>query len=139
MDPDDVVSGGPALDRQSRPVRLDVQGRPLVPSRVPEMRPTPLQDAFIYLSIVVLFCGVIAIVALEAGSALSAPIVRIPVLVGGVVLVALTLDAIVRIWRSAWAWLPVDRGRGLFRFVWAGVLVLILCLAVGALLAVLFA
>ena len=27
-------------------------------------------------------------------------------------------DAIVRIWRSAWAWMPVDRTKGLFRLAW---------------------
>jgi hypothetical protein len=57
--------------------------------------------------------------------------------VGGLVLLAVTLDAIVRIWRSAWAWLPVNRGRGLFRFVWAGVLALSLVLVAGAMLIVL--
>lgn len=136
MDHDDIVQGGPTLDRQVREVRLDVHGRPLVPSRVPETRPTPLQENFIYLSIVVLVCGVIAIAALELGTPLSAPIVKIPVLVGGIVLIALTIDAIVRIWRSAWAWLPVDRGRGLFRLVWVGVLVLILCMAIAAVVVV---
>ena len=29
-----------------------------------------------------------------------------------------TADAIVRIWRSAWAWMPVDRGKGWFRLAW---------------------
>jgi len=51
-------------------------------------------------------------------------------LIGGAVLAVVTVDAIVRIWRSAWAWLPVDRARGLFRFIWAAVLVaslLLLC------------
>jgi hypothetical protein len=32
-------------------------------------------------------------------------------------------DGAVRVWRSAWKWLPVDRNRGLFRFVWTAVLV----------------
>ena len=40
------------------------------------------------------------------------------VLVGAPILVVTTLDAAVRIWRSAWAWMPVDRGRGLFRLAW---------------------
>ncbi len=90
---------------------------------MPETRPTPLQDSFIYFSIVVLVCGVIAISALELGANLADPVVRFPVIVGAAVLTVVTLDAIVRIWRSAWAWLPVDRGRGLFRFVWVAVLV----------------
>lgn len=114
--------GGPALDRQERSVRLGPDGRPLTPQRVPETRPTPLAGVFIYLSIVVLICGTITIVALELGTPFSSPWVKIPVLVGTPFLVAVSLDAIVRIWRSAFAWLPIDRGRGLFRFVWVGVL-----------------
>ncbi len=120
-------------------MRLDVQGRPIVPSRVPETKPTPLQNAFIELSIVVLVCGVVAIAALELGAPLGSAVVKVSVLIGGLVLVVVTGDAIVRIWRSAWAWLPVERGRGLFRFVWVGVLVLSLALVVGFMLAVLIA
>lgn len=89
---------------------------------MPETRPTPLQDVFIYLSLVVLVCGVVAISALELGASLSDPLVRVPVLVGGAILALVTSDALLRVWRSAWAWLPIDRGRGLFRFVWAAVL-----------------
>ena len=132
MDHDEIVGRGPVLERQERPAGLDVRGRPLVPSRVPETRATPLQGAFIYLSIVVLVCGVIAISALELGAGLADPIVRIPVLLGSAVLAAVTVDAIVRIWRSALAWLPVDRGRGLFRLVWVGVLAASLVVLVGA-------
>ena len=62
------------------------------------------------------------IVALELGTPFSSWWVKIPVAIGSVFLLLVTVDAIVRIWRSAFAWLPVDRGRGLFRFVWAGVL-----------------
>lgn len=124
------------LDRQERPVRLDVHGRPLVPSRVPETRPTPLQESFIYFSIVVLVCGVIAIAALELGSSLGSLVVKVPVLVGGVVLIVVTLDAMVRIWRAARAWMPIDRGRGLFRIVWDAVLGLSLALVAGAMLIV---
>lgn len=112
----------PTLDRQVRPVQLDAQGRPLVPQRVPETRPTPLQDRFIHLSIVVLVCGVIAIMALELGTPMSSLLVKIPVLVGGTVLLALTADALVRVWRSVGAWRPVDAGRARFRMVWAAVL-----------------
>lgn len=109
------------LDRQPWPERRDQNGRP-PPQRVPETRPTPLQDWFIYLSIVVLICGVVAISALELGTAAGDPLVRVPVVIGGSILAVLSLDAFLRVWRSAWAWLPVDRGRGLFRFVWAAVL-----------------
>lgn len=136
MDHDDIAHAGPQLDRQERPVRLDASGRPLVPSRVPETRPTPLQDGFIYLSIVVLVCGVVAIVSLELGTSLDAPLVRFPVLIGGAVLVAVTLDAMVRIWRSAWAWMPVNRDRGWFRLLWVATLALSLLLVLGAMFVV---
>jgi hypothetical protein len=122
VDPDDVAGGGPALDRQQRPVRLDASGRPLVPQRIPETRPTPLQGVFIYLSIVVLICGVVAIMALELGTPLSSLLVKVPVAIGGTLLLAVTVDALVRVWRAAFAWLPIDRGRGLFRLVWVAVL-----------------
>ena len=122
MDHDDAI-GGPRLDRQPVRERLDARGRPLVPARVAETRPTPLQELFIPLSVVVLVCGIVAISALEFGARLADPVVRIPVVVGGIVLAIVTVDATVRIWRSAWAWLPVDRGRGLFRFVWVATLV----------------
>ena len=64
--------------------------------------------------------GVIAITALETGSSLSSPLVKACILVGAPILIVTTADASLRIWRSAWAWLPVDRGRGLFRFAWLG-------------------
>jgi hypothetical protein len=121
-DRDDAASGGPPLERQARPSGLDVSGRPWVPQRVPETRPTPLRGVFIYLSVVVLICGVVAIMALELGSPMSSPVVKVPVLVGGLLLLAVTSDALVRVWRSAFAWLAVDRARGWARFVWAGVL-----------------
>ena len=94
----------------------------MVPQRVPELQPTPLQNSFIYLSIVVLICGVIAIMALELGTPMSSLLVKIPVLVGGIVLLAVTADAFVRVWRSVAAWRPVDAGRARFRLVWAAVL-----------------
>ncbi len=131
MDHDEILDAGPRLDRQEIGVARDTRGRPLLPSRVPETRPTPLQDAFIYLSIGVLVSGVIAITALELGAQLSEPVVRIPVLIGGALLALVTVDAMVRIWRSAWAWLPVDRGRGLFRFVWVAVLAMSLTVLAG--------
>lgn len=132
MDHDEIVRAGPSLDRQERVLDHAGLPRPPTPQRIPENRPTPLQNAFIPLSVVVLVCGVIAISALELGAPLSDPIVRVPTLIGGSILTVVTIDAIVRIWRAAWAWLPVDRGRGLFRFVWAGVLAGSLCLLLAA-------
>ncbi len=112
---------------------LDVHGRPIVPQRVPELAPTPLQSSFIYLSVVVLICGVIAIAALELGVPMSSLWVKIPVLIGGVVLLAVTADALVRVWRSVGAWWDVDRGRALFRVVWTLVLAVSL-IVVGAIM-----
>jgi hypothetical protein len=139
MDDERWTPGMPVLERQGVPVQRDVQGRPLVPSRVPETKPTPLQPWFIYLSIVGLACGTIAITALNLGATIEDATVRLPVLLGGLMLVLVTADAALRIWRSAFAWLPVDRGRGLFRFVWFGVAVFGLALELGAMLLVLVA
>jgi len=41
-----------------------------------------------------------------------------------------TTDATLRIWRSAWAWMPVDRRRGLFRLAWVVVSLIFLALIV---------
>ncbi len=97
-------------------------GRVEPPSRVPEHVSPVLGDWFIYLSVVVLVAGVVAITALEFGAEVRSAFVRFPALVGAGLLIALSADAALRVWRSAWAWLPVDRGRGLFRFVWTVVL-----------------
>ncbi len=40
------------------------------------------------------------------------------VAVGAPLLAIANADALLRIWRSAWAWMPVDRGRGQFRLAW---------------------
>ena len=98
---------------------------------MPETIPPLLGDWFIYLSIVVLICGVVAISALEFGSAGSSAVVRIPALIACALLVPISADGALRAWRSAWAWLPVDRNRGLFRFVWAAVLVGIVVASLG--------
>ena len=111
---------------------VDVHGRPLVPQRVPELEPTPLQSSFIYLSIVVLICGVIAIGALELGTPMSSLWVKIPVLVGGIVLLAVSIDAFVRVWRSIGAWWNVDRGRAWFRVVWVVVIAAIMFIVLTA-------
>ena len=108
------------LDRQELPER--VTSRPQPPQRLPEANPPVLGDWFIYLSVVVLVCGVIVITALNFGADLRSPVVRFPALIGAVLLVPISADAALRVWRSAWAWLPVDRPRGLARFVWAAVM-----------------
>lgn len=139
MDSDDTLEGMPQLDRQARSLPVDAHGRRLVPQRVPETQPTPLQDKFIYLSIVVLICGVIVIMALELGTPMSSLLVRVPVLVGGIVLLRVTADALMRVWRSVSAWWPVDRGRALFRVVWAAVLAGSLIVVVAIMLIVVLA
>jgi hypothetical protein len=108
------------LDRQEIPRREG--SRPEPPQRVPESNPAMLGDWFIYLSVVVLVCGVIAITALEFGTPPTSAVVRFPAIVALGLLIPLSADAGLRSWRSAWAWLPVDKPRGLARFVWAAVL-----------------
>ena len=93
-----------------------------LPARsVPEVAPTPLQRHYINLSVIVLVCGAIAITALELGTPLGSPLIKLCVLVGAPLLVVTTADALVRIWRSAWAWMPVDPGKGWFRLAWVAV------------------
>lgn len=118
---------------------VGVAARQAPPRNVPETAPTPLQRHYINLSAIAFVAGAIAITALETGSSLSSPLVKVCILVGAPILLVTTADASLRIWRSAWAWLPVDRGRGLFRFAWlaaAGIGILVLAGAtVAALLA----
>jgi hypothetical protein len=118
------------LDRQEVQARRD--GRPEPPQRVPEASPPLLGDWFIYLSIVVLICGVVVITALNFGAELRSLIVRVPAVIGFGLLVVISADAALRAWRSAWAWLPVDRPRGLSRFIWAAVLGAIFVASIGA-------
>jgi hypothetical protein len=103
--------GMPVLDRQAiAPARrID---------RVPETAPTPLQRQYINLSAVALVAGAIAITALETGSPLTSPLVKLCVAIGAPPLLIANADAVLRIWRSAWAWMPVNRDRGLFRLAW---------------------
>jgi hypothetical protein len=119
MDDPRWEAGMPALDRQ--PVREPVlppslQGLP--PRSVPETRPTPLQKHYVLLSVPVLIAGTVAITALELGVPASSPLVKLCVLVAAPLLLITGIDATVRIWRSAWAWMPVDRVKGLFRLTW---------------------
>jgi hypothetical protein len=123
----------PVLDRQPvRPTPTVVTGGSpgdRVPDRIPETAPTPLQRHYINLSAVALVAGAIGITLLESGADLGSPLVKLCALVAGPLLVLTTADASLRIWRSAWAWMPLDRGRGLFRLTWvmagvAGLLVI---------------
>jgi hypothetical protein len=109
----------PALDRQApRPPATLPSQAGLPPRSVPEARPTPLQKHYILISAPALVLGAVAITALNAGIPLDSLLVKACVLVGAPLLAIANADALVRIWRSAWAWMPVDRGRGLFRLAW---------------------
>ena len=126
MDDERWESGMPLLDRQAASPRVrptgvsalppSLQGLP--PRSVPEAAPTPLQKQYINLSVIVLLCGAVAITALELGTPLGSPLIKLCALIAAPLLILTTSDAIVRIWRSAWAWMPVDRGKGLFRLAW---------------------
>ncbi len=128
MDDERWEPGMPVLDRQAVPdgrpttstnLPPSLQGLP--PRSVPEVAPTPLQKHYINLSVIVLICGAIAITALELGTRLGDPLIKLCVLIAAPLLVVTTADAIVRIWRSAWAWMPVDAGKGWFRLAWVAV------------------
>jgi len=121
MDDERWESGMPVLDRQAvRAPALPPSLLDLPPRSVPETAPTPLQRHYVLLSVPVLIAGTVAITALELGVPLGSPLVKLCALIGLPLLVVTTADATVRIWRSAWAWLPVDRAKGLFRFAWVG-------------------
>lgn len=131
MDDERWEPGMPVLDRQ--PVRvptLPPSLRNLPPRSVPETAPTPLQRHYINLSVVALICGAVAITALNLGVALGSPLIKLCVLVAAPILLVTTADAGLRIWRSAWAWMPVDRGKGLFRLSWVAATVVLLALVV---------
>ena len=92
------------------------------PQRVRETKPTLLGDWFIYLSVIVLVCGVIAITALNLGHTLDSAIVRIPTIIGAAILALVAADAAVRTFRSTFAWWPISRARAIQRAVWTVVL-----------------
>jgi hypothetical protein len=121
------------LDRQPVPT-----GPNEPPQRVPETKPPLLGDWFIYLSVVVLFSGVIAISALELGNPIGSAIVKYPTTIGAAVLTVVSADAALRTWRSAFAWLPIDRRRSIQRFVWTAILVGVLVGCVALIVILLF-
>jgi hypothetical protein len=148
MDDERWEPGMPVLDRQTvgppagastRSATLPPSLQGLPPRSVPELAPTPLQHHYVLLSVPVLIVGTIAISALELGVSPVSPLVKLCVLVGAPLLVLTTADAVVRIWRSAWAWMPVDRGKGLFRLAWVAVSIVGLAALVIAALLILLA
>ena len=127
MDDERWEAGMPVLDRQPvvQPATGPHGATPLPPSlaalpprSVPETKPTPLQKHYVLLSVPVLVLGAIAITALELGAELGSPLVKLCVAIAAPLLIVTTADATLRIWRSAWAWMPVDRSKGLFRLAW---------------------
>ena len=127
MDDERVTPGMPTLQRQARPqptLPPSLQGLPA--RSVPATKPPPLQKHYINLSVIALFAGAIAITALELGAPLGDPLVKFCVLIGAPILFATTVDATIRIWRSAWAWMPVNPGRGLFRLSWVAASLILL-------------
>jgi hypothetical protein len=149
MDDERWEPGMPVLDRQAvqaptpptgeTAYRLPPSLQGLAPRSVPEVAPTPLQAHYINLSVIVLLCGALAITALELGASLGSPLVKLCVIVAAPLLALTTADAVLRIWRSAWAWMPIDRGRGLFRLAWVVVSLVGLAALIGASVAVLLA
>jgi hypothetical protein len=140
MDDERWEPGMPVLDRQAvRAPTLPPSLQGLPRRSVPEVAPTPLQPYYINLSVIVLICGAIAITALELGAALSSPLVKLCVVIAAPLLVITTADAVLRIWRSAWAWMPIDRIKGLFRLAWVAVSLIGLAALVAASVLVLLA
>jgi hypothetical protein len=152
MDDERWEPGMPVLDRQAvrtapnpstsrlpRTTALPPSLQGLPPRSVPEVAPTPLQRHYINLSVIVLICGAIAITALEMGAGLGSPLVKLCVVIAAPLLVVTTADAILRIWRSAWAWMPTDRGKGLFRLAWVAVSVVGLAALIAASILVILA
>jgi len=140
MDDDRWEPGMPVLDRQPvGPGSAAPTAGALPPRSVPETAPTPLQKHYINLSVPVLICGAIAITALNLGARIGDPLVKLCVLIAAPLLVVTTADAVLRIWRSAWAWMPVDRGKAWFRLAWVVVSVIGLTALVAAAAVVLFA
>lgn len=132
MDDERWEEGMPVLDRQA--IGHD---RPI--DRIPETEPTPLQKHYINLSAIALVAGALGITALETGMPLSSPIVKFCVLIAGPLFVLTTADAALRFYRSAWAWMPIDRGRGLFRMTWVLAALLGIGIAIGIMSVVLTA
>ncbi len=149
MDDERWEPGMPVLERQAapqpRPTGRPVPG-PLPPSlaglpprSVPETQPTPLQQQYVLLSVPGLIAGFVAITALELGLPLGSLLIKVCVLVGAPLLAVANIDAIVRIWRAAWAWMPVDRTKGLFRLAWFATSVILWALLIGVAVLVLLA
>ena len=114
----------PVLDRQGI-------GANRAPDRIPETQPTPLQRHYITLSAIALVAGAVAITGIETGMPLSSPLIKFCALIGAPLFIVTTADAALRFYRSAMAWLPIDRGRALFRLTWVAAALLGIGIAAG--------
>jgi hypothetical protein len=123
MDDPRWESGMPVLDRQETAAPM--------PDRISEKEPTPLQKQYINLSAIALIAGALTITALNAGIPMTSPLVKLFVLIGAPLLVITTGDAALRFWRSAKAWMPIDRGRALFRLLWTAAALLGIGIVIG--------
>ncbi len=123
MDDERWEAGMPVLDRQpvpgGEPAPTTPSGGTLPPSlaalpprSVPETAPTPLQKHYVLLSAPALVAGAVAITALEMGAGTDGLLVKLCVVVAAPLLLITTADATIRIWRSAWAWMPVESRPG---------------------------
>jgi hypothetical protein len=126
----DLSPIGSALSPSRAAVPPSMAGLP--PRSVPETKPTPLQKHYVLLSAPALVLGAVAITALELGVPLGSPLIKVCVLIAAPLLAVANADAILRIWRSAWAWMPVDRTKGLFRLAWVAVALILYVLLLGA-------
>lgn len=124
MDDERWEAGMPVLDRQGINAHRVIE-------RAPETKPTPLQKHYINLSAVALVAGALGITALETGSSFASPIVKFCALIAIPIFIVTTADAALRFWRSAKAWLPIDRGRALFRLIWVAAALLGIGIALG--------
>ncbi|MGH2512486.1 MAG: hypothetical protein ACRDGQ_07350, partial [Candidatus Limnocylindrales bacterium] len=111
----------------------------LPPRSVPETRPTWLQQQYVLMSVPGLIAGFVAITALEMGMPLGSLLIKLCVLAGAPLLAVANVDAIVRIWRAAWAWMPVDRTKGLFRLAWVAVATILWVVLIAVAIVVLWA
>jgi hypothetical protein len=124
MDDERWEPGMPILDRQGINAGRHVD-------RAIETKPTPLQRHYINLSAIALVAGALAITALETGSSLTSPIVKFCGLIAVPIFILTTADAALKFWRSAKAWMPIDRGRAMFRLLWVAAALMGIGIALG--------
>ena len=120
----------PVLERQHSPLPPSLAALP--PRSVPETAPTRLQKQFVPLSAIALIAGAIAITAIELGAPIGSLLVKLCAAIAAPILLATTGDAATRIWRSVWAWMPVDRGRAWFRLAWVIVALVWMAIVISA-------